>query len=78
MDNCSKIKDGNGRLALGEDEVQRIWKDYFKDLHNIDTKEKVAVYMCGFNDIQRSEYFRGELIRRTEVEVRMGKLNGKG
>ena len=24
VESCSRIKDGNGRLALGEDEVQRI------------------------------------------------------
>ena len=25
VESCSTIKDGNGRLAKGEDEVQRIW-----------------------------------------------------
>ena len=29
VDNCSRMKDGYGRLALGEDKVQSIWKDYF-------------------------------------------------
>ena len=34
--------------------------------------------MCGLNRIQRYNYFRGEPIRRAEVEVRVGKLkNGK-
>ena len=34
--------------------------------------------MCGLDDIQRGDYFGGEPIRRTEVEVRMGKpKNGK-
>ena len=37
VDSFSKIKDGNGRLTLGKDEVRRIWKDYFKDIYNIDT-----------------------------------------
>ena len=47
-------------------------------MYNIDTKEKVAVHMCGFDGIQRDNYFGGEPIRRTEVEVRVGKLkNGK-
>ena len=32
VESCKRIKDGNGRLALGEDEVQRICKDYFEDL----------------------------------------------
>ena len=36
---CSRIKVGNGRLVQGDDEVQRIWKEYFEDLHNIDTQE---------------------------------------
>ena len=36
-ESCSRIKDGNGRLAQGEDEVQKIWKEYFEDLYNIDT-----------------------------------------
>ena len=30
--------------------------------------------MCGCDGIQRGNYFRGELIRRTKVEVRVGKL----
>ena len=34
--------------------------------------------MRGLDDIQRGDYFGGEPIRRTEVEVRMGKpKNGK-
>ena len=30
--------------------------------------------MCGFDGIQRANYFGRELIRRMEVEVRVGKL----
>ena len=34
--------------------------------------------MCGLDGVQRGNYFRGEPIRRIEVEVRVGKLkNGK-
>ena len=36
---CSIIKDENGRLALGEDEVRRKWKEYFDDLYDIDTQK---------------------------------------
>ena len=71
---CSRIKDGNGRQSLGEEEVRRIWKEYFEDLYNIDAKEQVLVHMCGFDGIQRGNYFR-EPIKRSEVEVRVGKLN---
>ena len=38
VESCSKIKDGNGRLAEEEDEIRRIWR-YFEDMSNIDTQE---------------------------------------
>ena len=77
VESCSRMKDGNGRSAHGED-VQRIWKKYFKDLYNIDTQEQVAVHMCDFDKNQRGNYFGGEPIGRAEVEVSVGKLkNGK-
>ena len=62
VESCSRIKDGNGRLAQGEDEVRRIWKEYFEDLYNIDTQDQVTVHMCGFDRIQRGNYFGGEPI----------------
>ena len=43
MESCSKVKDGNERLAQGEDQGRKIWKEYFEDLCNIDTQEEVAV-----------------------------------
>ena len=36
VEGCSRIMDGNWRLAQGEDEVRRILKEYFEDLYNID------------------------------------------
>ena len=78
MENYSRIKDGNGRLAQAEDEVQRIWKEYFQVLYNIDIQEKVAVYMCNFDKIRRGNYFGGEPIGRAEIMMRVSKLkNGK-
>ena len=44
MENCNKIKDGKGRLALEEAEVRRIRKEYFDDLCNIDTQERVPEF----------------------------------
>ena len=64
MESCNEIKDGNGRLALEEIIVQSIWKDYFEDLYNIDTQQQVAVHICGFDGIQRSNYFGREQIIR--------------
>ena len=74
MKSSSRIKDENGRLAQGEYKVQRIWKEYFEDLYNTNTQEQIAVYMCGFDGIQRGNYFRGDPIGKAEVEVRVGKL----
>ena len=65
-------------MTQGEDEVRRIWKEYFKDLYNIDTQEEVALHMCGFDGIRRSDYFGEQPIGRAKVEVRVMMLkNGK-
>ena len=70
-----KIKDGNWRLALGEGEVQSVLRIYI--IWIMDTQEQVAVHMCGFDGFQRGNYFRGEPIWRTEVEVRVGKFKNE-
>ena len=69
MKNCSKIKDGNGRFAQGEDLVRRIWKEYFE--------EQAAVNMCVFDGIRRGNYLGGEPIERAEVEVRVEEINNR-
>ena len=74
MESCSRIKDGNGRLAQGWDGVRRCFKKYFEDLYNIDTEEQVAVHICDFYGIWRGNYVGGQPIGRAEVEVRIGKL----
>ena len=74
----SRINDGNGRLALEEAEVQRIWKKYYEDLYNIDIHEQFAVHLSVFVGVRRGNFFEGEPIRRMELEVKVGKLkNGK-
>ena len=78
VENCSRMKDINWRLELEEIELGRLWKEYFEDLYNIDSQEQVSAHMCGFDGVLRGNYFGGEPIRRTEVEVRVVKLkNGK-
>ena len=58
--------------------MRRTWKEYFEDLYNIDTNRQIIVHMCGFDGVQRGNYFGGELIKKTEVEVKVGKFkNGK-
>ena len=49
-------------------------KDYLEDLYNKDTQEQTAVHMCSFDGFHRGNYFGGELIKMTEVEVRVEKL----
>ena len=34
VESCCRIKDGNERLALGEDEIRRILKNYFEYPHS--------------------------------------------
>ena len=41
MESCSRVKDGNRRLAQGEEEARKIWKEYFEGLYKIDTQEEV-------------------------------------
>ena len=56
VESCSRIKDRNGKLVQGKDEVRRIWREYFEDLYNINNQEQVPVHMCGFDGIQRGNY----------------------
>ena len=65
VENSNRIKDGNSRLILEEVEMQRIWKEYFEGLYNIDTQTQGTVHMCGFDGVWRGNYFGGEPIRRT-------------
>ena len=65
MERSSRIKDRDEGLVVGKDEIQRICVIW---IH-----EQVAVHKCGFNSLQMVNYLRGELIRRTEIEV-----SGKG
>ena len=59
--------DGNGRLALEDVEVRRIWKKYSEAPYNLNTPEQVTVHMCGFHGVRRCNYFGGMPIRRNEV-----------
>ena len=64
VESCSRIKDGNMRLAQGEDKVLRIWKEYFEYLYNIDTQEQVAVHMCGFDGIREVTILKENLLEK--------------
>ena len=63
MENCSRIKDENGKLVQGEDGVQKIW--------NIDIQEQVestCVALTGFGEVTTSEESQWEELRLDEIE----------
>ena len=76
VENSNRIKDGMGGWYWKRLKYEG-GKEHYEDLYNIDTKEHVAVHVCGFNGVWRSNYFGGEPIKRTEVEVRVGKLKNE-
>ena len=43
----------------------------------MDTQEHAAVHMCSFGSVQRSNYFGEELIKITELGVRVGNLRNE-
>ena len=57
--------------------MRSIWKQYYGDLYNIDTQVQVEVHICCFGGVRRGSYFGGKPIRRTEVELRVGKLKNE-
>ena len=54
--------------------MRGVWEEYYKNLYNIDVQQQVTVNLCGFDGVWRVNYFGGVPIRRTEVEVKVGKL----
>ena len=46
-----------GRLEVREDNLRVNWKEYFKDLHNVETEKRVVVNMSGFEGARRSNMF---------------------
>ena len=72
MESCSRIKDGNGRMVQGEDEVREIRKEYFDRYSGTVCSPNV-----GFDGIRRGNYFDREPFGRAEVEVGVGKLKNE-
>ena len=59
VENCSRIRMKMGRRLALKDTELRITK-YLQGHYNVDTQEQVVVHMCGFDEVQRSNYFKGE------------------
>ena len=34
---------------MGDDYARKTWKEYFEDMYNVNSKERVAVNMCGLD-----------------------------
>ena len=49
------MQEGNERLALGENEVRKISKDYVEDIYNIDTQGQVVVHICVFDGVKKGK-----------------------
>ena len=77
VESCNRIKDWYRSLAIEEIEVRGISKEYFEDLYNIYYQEQVAVLKCGFDSVWKGNCFGGQLIRRTEIEVRVRKIKNR-
>ena len=59
---------------MADNDMENAWKEYFEDLHNVDTEEWVAVNTCVFDGGRGGNYFGGGPVRRTEAEVRVQNL----
>ena len=54
---------------------ERLGRNMFEGLlvYNEDTEGQITFIICGFDGNRRDNYFEGEPVRRTEVEVRLKK-----
>ena len=52
------MKDGVTRMAIWENDVREIWKEYFENLFNMDGEEQMAVNMCGFEGAEGPNKYR--------------------
>ena len=45
VESCSRIKDRNGRVVVGENKIRSTLKEYPEDLYNMDTEDLGVVHM---------------------------------
>ena len=53
VESCSRVEDGNRRLAQVEGEARKIWKEYFEDMCNILRKrlQSTCVILMEFGEV---------------------------
>lgn len=49
----------NGAFMTEEKDGKNMLREHFENLHNIGSNEEVLVYVCEFDDGQRSKHFVG-------------------
>ena len=54
--------------------IVEVREEYFEVLYNINTAVCVVVNKCGFDGARRDNYFWGEPISKTEMEIRVKTL----
>ena len=54
--------------------MQNTWKEYLKDLYNLNAEEWVAVNMCDINGSRSGNCFEGEPVRRIGNKLRVEKI----
>ena len=74
MEICNRIKDGNGKLSLERKKQKDLEGLITLWFYIINTHEQAVVHILDFDDVQRGNYFSEWQIRKTEVEVRVRKL----
>ena len=53
-----RAKTGRLAVVVRKDDMLKTWKEYFEDLYNMDTGERICV--CCFDGARRGYYFKGK------------------
>ena len=65
LNHYSRLKDGIGRMVVGDNDVRKILKEYFEDLYNVATEVRVTLNIYGSDRVKMSNYFGLEPISAT-------------
>ena len=81
VESCSRIKEGNRKLAQGEDEVQKIWKEYFEICITLILSNRLQstyVALMGFREVSISKESQLEELRlKLRVSIKNERAVGK-
>ena len=69
LENCSRIKDGNGRLAAGENVCARLRRSALR-ICIIRIQKRVKFITFDYDGARRGNYLGAEPVRRNDMKVR--------